>query len=70
MYVIAAALEYFNQGVTKRCLYWMTNSALVYKPNCGGGEGVAGSQPNEYSCANEAQINLGDLTPYLGYDFN
>jgi hypothetical protein len=34
------------QGVTKRCrLSWLTNSALVYEPKCGGGEGVAGSQP-------------------------
>ncbi len=39
-------------------------------PNAGeGGEGVvAGSQPaNEYSCAHGAQINFGDLTPYLTY---
>jgi hypothetical protein len=27
------------------------------------------SQP-EYSCAHGAQINLGDLTPYLTYDLN
>ena len=26
------------QGVTKRCrLSWLTNSVLVYEPNCGGG---------------------------------
>ncbi len=33
------------QGVTKRCrLSWLTNSALVYEPKCGGkGGGVAGS---------------------------
>jgi hypothetical protein len=32
--------------VTKRCrLSWLTNSALVYEPKCGGGVGVAGSQP-------------------------
>jgi hypothetical protein len=24
---------------------------------------------NEYSCAHGAQINFGDLTPYLTYDF-
>jgi hypothetical protein len=38
----------FNQGITKRCrLSWLTNSALVYEPKCGGmgGGGVAGSQP-------------------------
>jgi hypothetical protein len=34
-----------QQGVTKRCrLSWLTNSALVYEPKCGGrGEGVAGA---------------------------
>ncbi len=27
----------WNQGVTKRCrLSWLTNSALVYEPKCGG----------------------------------
>ncbi len=35
-----------TQGVTKRCrLSWLTNSALVYEPKCGGRGGVAGSQP-------------------------
>ncbi len=33
----------------------LTNSALVYEPKCA----------NEYSCAHGAQINFGDLTPYL-----
>ena len=36
-----------NQGVTKRCrLSWLTNSALVYEPNCGkrGGCGVAADE--------------------------
>jgi hypothetical protein len=35
------------EGVKKRCrLSWLTNSALVYEPKCGGGGGgfVAGSQ--------------------------
>jgi hypothetical protein len=33
-------------GVIKRCrLSWLTNSAFVYEPKCGGGGGVAGSQP-------------------------
>ncbi len=28
----------WNKGVTKRCrLPWLTNSALVYEPKCGGG---------------------------------
>ncbi len=35
-----------KQGAAKRCrLSWLTNSTLVYEPNCGGREGVAGSQP-------------------------
>ncbi len=52
---------------TKRCrLSWLTNSALVHEPKCG--RGVAGSQPYEYSCAHEAQINFGKLlTSYLTY---
>jgi hypothetical protein len=34
-------------GVTKRCLSWLTNRALVYEPRIygGGGGGVAGSNP-------------------------
>jgi hypothetical protein len=33
-----------------------------------GGGGVCGVSASEYSCANGAQINFGDLTPYLTYD--
>ncbi len=55
------------RGITKRCrLSWMTNSALVYEPKCGGGVGY-GALANEHSCAHGAQINFGDLTPYLTY---
>ncbi len=53
------------QGVTKRRrLSWLANSALVYEPKCGRGEGGGGvgSQPMS---AQGAQINFGDLTPYL-----
>jgi hypothetical protein len=32
-------------------------------PNAGGGVSA-----NEYRCAHEAQINFGDLSPYLTYD--
>ncbi len=42
------------QGVTKRSrLSWLTNSALVYEPKCGGGGEavVAGSQPMRMSTA-------------------
>ncbi len=44
-------------------LSWMTNSALVYEPKCGGREGVA------EQLYTEDQINFGDLSPYLTYDF-
>ncbi len=42
----------WSQGVTKRCrLSWLTNSALVYEPKCGGGGLLALVSANEYSCA-------------------
>jgi hypothetical protein len=50
-----------RQGVTKRCcLCWLTNRALVYEPKCG-------VPSSEYSCTHGAQINFGNLTPYLTY---
>ena len=45
---------------------WLTNTALVYEPICGG-RGDCGVLVNEYSCAHGAKINFGDLTPYLTY---
>jgi hypothetical protein len=33
----------------------------------GGGRGGCGASANEHSCALGAQINFGDLTPYLTY---
>ncbi len=33
----------------------------------GGGGGGCGVSANEYSCTHGAQINFGDLTPYLTY---
>jgi hypothetical protein len=59
-----------TQGVTKRCLLsWLTNSVLVYEPKCGGRGEMAGSQPvNTAVQYTGAQINFGDLTPYLTYD--
>ncbi len=54
--------------VTKRFrLSWLTNSALVYEPKCGGRD--FGASTNKYSCAHEVQINFGDLTPYLTYAY-
>ncbi len=44
----------------------LTNSALVYELKCRGGGGV-GVSANENSSAHGAQINFGDLTPYLTY---
>jgi hypothetical protein len=59
-----------TQEVTKRCrLSWLTNSALVYEPKCRG-RGLGG----ELWCLSQwiqlytgAQINFGDLIPYLTY---
>jgi hypothetical protein len=60
----------WNQGVTKRCrLSWLTNSALIFEPKCarrGRGCRVSANEYS-YSCAHGAQINFGDLTPYLTY---
>jgi hypothetical protein len=57
-----------QQGVTKTCrLSWLTNSALVYEPKCGGWGWGCGASANEYSCAHGAQIKFADLTPYLTY---
>ncbi len=57
----------YNLSITKRCrLSWLTNSALVNEPKCGGGRELRVSA-NEYSCAHGAQRNFGDLTPYLTY---
>jgi hypothetical protein len=53
----------WEQRVTKRCcLSWLTNSAFVYEPKCGG-RGVAGSQPMSTALHNAhgAQINVEDL---------
>ena len=64
----------FNHGVTKRCrLSLLTNSALVIRVQLRGGGGVEGPQPMSTAVHitwNEAQINLGDLPPYLTYVFN
>ncbi len=53
-----------HRGLKKRCrLSWLTNSALVYEPKCGGGE-LRGLSEWVQLCTG-AQINVGDLTPYL-----
>ncbi len=51
------------------CLSWPI-APLVYEPKCGGWVGVAGSQPMNTAVHitwHGAQINFGDLTPYLTY---
>jgi hypothetical protein len=50
-----------KQGITKKCcVSWLTNCALVYATNAGGGRGVAGSEP----MSTASQINFGDPTPF------
>jgi hypothetical protein len=51
-----------TQVVTKRCrLSWLINSALAYEPKWWG---VGELRGQLYTVA---QINFGDLTPYLTY---
>ncbi len=51
-----------RQGVTKKCrLPWLTNSALVYEPKCGGRGESCGVSTNEYICTHEAQINFVEI---------
>jgi hypothetical protein len=39
----AVLFKHYIRVVTKICrLSWLTNSALVYEPKCGGGGGVGG----------------------------
>ncbi len=63
---------YWDQGVKKRCrLSWLTKSAFLYEPKCGEkGSGGYGVSATEYSCAHGAQINFGNLTPYLIYGWD
>ncbi len=62
----------WNQGVIMSCrLSWLTNSALVYEPKCGerGGGGLWGLSQS-VQLYTGAQINFGDLSPYLTYAWN
>jgi hypothetical protein len=55
-----------NQGVTRRCRLADQYIAASYmSPNAGGW--CCGVSANEHGCAHGAQINFGDLTPYLTY---
>jgi hypothetical protein len=48
-------------------IFGLTNSVLVYEPKCGVRGRSRWVSANEYSCI-RAQINFGDLTPYLTYN--
>jgi hypothetical protein len=59
-----------GQGATKRCrLSWLTKRPNIWAQTQEGGGGCCGVSANEYSCTHGAQINFGDLTPYLTYAF-
>jgi hypothetical protein len=59
----------FLRGLQRDVVYpWLTNSALVYEPKCGGRGGVAGSQPMR-QLHTGVQINFEDLTPYVPMAF-
>jgi len=59
--ILYILLFYCLAGGTKRCrLSWLTKSALVNEPKCGG-RGGSGVLANKYSCAHRAPKNFGDL---------
>ncbi len=66
----------YSGGHKKMSSTLLTDSALVHEPKWGGGGGCGcvvsaiGLSQCEYSCAHGAQLNFGDLTPYLTYDPN
>jgi hypothetical protein len=64
----------YRQGVTKRCRpSLLTNSTLLIRVQMREEGGSCGVSANEYSCAHHvtygAQINFGDLPPYLTYGY-
>ncbi len=62
-------VKYWYQGVTNRCRRsWLTNSALVYEPKSGGRGELRGIS-QWVQLYTGAQINFGDLTPHLTYDW-
>jgi hypothetical protein len=66
-YLLARPLH-CDQGVIKRCRpSWLTNSALVYEPKCGGGgKGLRGlSQWVQLFTWSPNKLWTGDITPYL-----
>ncbi len=59
------------RGLQRDVVYLCGPIAPLYmSPNAGGrGGGTCGISVNDYSCTHGAQINFGDLTLYLTYDF-
>jgi hypothetical protein len=57
------------RGLQRDVVYLCWPIAPSYVSQNTGGGGSLRVSANEYSCAHGAQINFGDLTPYLTYDF-
>ncbi len=55
----------WGRGLQRDVVYLSTNIALVYEPKCGGGELRGLSKSVQLYTG--AEINFGDLTPYLTY---
>ncbi len=70
LFSVCIASTPLGRGVTMICrLSWLANSALLYEPKRGGGEGGGcGVSANEYSC--RQRINFADLTLYFAYGEN
>ncbi len=67
---MAQSLYNAKPGATKRCLLsWLTNSALLYEPKCGGGGELRGLS-QWVQLYTRAQINFRDLTPIWTYPHN
>ncbi len=61
---------YQGVTITKRCrLSWLTNSAAYLSPNAGGGR-ACGGLSQWVQLYTEAQINFGDIAPYLTFGIN
>ncbi len=63
-------MQLCRPGGYKEMSIWLTKCALVYEPKCwgGGSYGVSAGLSQWVQLYTGAQINFGDLTPYLTYD--
>ncbi len=67
-FLYCSAVKVYSQVDTKRCRpSWLTNSARIYEPKCGGETGWLWGLSQRVQLYTGAQINFGDLTPYLTY---